>query len=472
MNIFFNYPLSSAQSDLLNYYVALPFNLGKFASLDDVLTSQKVDVIVEPGTPLHLIPTALDEAEKYWAEEADRRERLIPVTKDKDAAYQDYQEARKNLDEVRDEREQLLKMPLRGLYDPAANVIKLYPEEMMREKNGTCMDELLVSTLAHEIMHAYFNRRGHKNFPYVFHVEEPLAEFGMLLYLQETGSPYYSWAHQDVSSKRTCYRYGAALMDQYQNGDRELREYLERYKIRLDGYPMPKVDAAGGISIPARHSPVQVGGTTIQPKWQDVFKYPPRWFYDKATNTLGLDGYWGDGPKSHKMLDEVDIFVRIDLRVGCSSPLSHVYLGDNFTVGEYCGLHRLLSSCEVVVSPANKKFMAKRGVPFLKKDNKPFLSSCGDGLYEICRNGKWGVIDDRLNLVVECKYDCVWSFDENGLLMVRIYDGHCQRYGLVNMQGEEQVPLVYEDISINNDGNYTVKHNSIEFVIDKDGNRK
>ena len=52
-------------------------------------------------------------------------------------------------------------------------------------------------------------------------------------------------------------------------------------------------------------------------------------------------------------------------------------------------------------------------------------------------------------------------------IRVRIYD----RYGLVNLQGEEQVPVKYDDITRNRDNNtYTVKKGGREFEIDKFGN--
>ena len=94
------------------------------------------------------------------------------------------------------------------------------------------MGELLVSTLAHEAMHAYFNRPGHETFPYIYYVEEPLAEFGMLLYLHETKSKFYKWAYDDVKSKTTCYKYGANLMDQclYEGTPSLTRDYLEAYR--------------------------------------------------------------------------------------------------------------------------------------------------------------------------------------------------------------------------------------------------
>ena len=103
-------------------------------------------------------------------------------------------------------------MRLLGLYDSQQNIIKLFPEAMA-DADASKMDEYLLSTLAHEVMHAYFNRPGHEKYPYAMFVEEPLAEFGMLLYLWRTHSPYYDWAHENVRSKKCCYRFGAAIME-------------------------------------------------------------------------------------------------------------------------------------------------------------------------------------------------------------------------------------------------------------------
>ena len=147
-----------------------PFRIGGYQSLDDVLTSLGVDVIIEPGIIARTIPSALDEAEAFWRKEANRRECLIREADDREAAMEDYEDACENRKIISEEKELWTTMPVRGLYDPKENVIRLYPEEMQKEYNGTCMDELLVTTLGHETMHAYFNRPRHKGFPYVIHV--------------------------------------------------------------------------------------------------------------------------------------------------------------------------------------------------------------------------------------------------------------------------------------------------------------
>lgn len=196
---------------LLKACTLLPFRLGKFTSLDDVLTTLHVKVIIDPSKPARTIPPQLTEAQKCYGE----------------------------WEGLAEELEAWRSMKLRGLYDPEEKVIMLFPNNMKDEYGGQKMKELLVSTLAHEAMHAYFDRPGHDRFPYVIRVEEPLAEFGMLLYLHETKQRHYlHWARNDVRSKHTCYRYGDALLSLHldtsdNNGISLTRRDLERYKFPL-----------------------------------------------------------------------------------------------------------------------------------------------------------------------------------------------------------------------------------------------
>lgn len=218
--------LTANQAQLLHRNVGEPFSFGGFKSLDDILTQLDVDVIIEPGID-HSVPESLKDADAFWKgltkcgtpsnyritnlKDFTFRNANLDSTKIVDDC--DVHETAINIyEKIRKEKESLLRMPIRGLYDPEKNCIKLYPEEMRQEYDGMRMDELLVSTLAHETMHAYFNRPGHDKYPYIYFVEEPLAEFGMLVYLHQTGSSYYNWAFNDVRGKRTCYHYGADLM--------------------------------------------------------------------------------------------------------------------------------------------------------------------------------------------------------------------------------------------------------------------
>lgn len=190
--------LSEDQLLLLKACLLLPFKLGRYESLDDILNDLDVKIIVEPGKPTRTLPSELQ----------------------------------------REEKEHWLAMKLRGLYCPDKKVIKLFPENMKDEYEGKCMNELLVSTLAHEAMHAYFDRpQGNDVLPYVISVEEPLAEFGMLVFLYENRL-FYHWAEKDVCSKMTVYRYGYALMSQHRidlknSNETPTRTDLERYKRRV-----------------------------------------------------------------------------------------------------------------------------------------------------------------------------------------------------------------------------------------------
>lgn len=190
--------LTKEEKFLLQACLLLPFKLGPYESLGDILHDLGVRVIIEPGKPKRtILPELLPEDIEGW-----------------------------------------LAMKLRGLYCPNEKVIKLFPENMKEEYEGKCMYELLVSTLAHEAMHAYFDRpQDNKALPYIISVEEPLAEFGMLVFLYENRL-FYHWAQKDVCSKRTVYRYGYALMSQHlaelrDSSDTHTRRDLERYKRRL-----------------------------------------------------------------------------------------------------------------------------------------------------------------------------------------------------------------------------------------------
>ena len=452
--------LVSEWQNLITAFAKRPFNFGGYSSIDDILDKLGVNVILESGiVSERVVPRELKDAEKFWEEEyhklceENRGTNNDKIRKDRQIAEINWGMARQSIYFWE-------KMPLRGCYIPDENVIKLYPDEMKGEYDGKRMEELIVSTLAHEVMHAYFNRPGHNNYPYAVLVEEPLAEFGMLLYLKETNCVFYDWAKADVASKNTCYRYGANLMDQHLSAGQSssLRNYLEAYKIMLPAYSVLEINN-GIVSLPPSQMqiniPISGSPTTILPHWRDVFTYPPRYFYDAATKTLGLDGNWEVVHRGNRFID-IHILCHID-----ESLIDHLYLGDNFDYIPY-----RLKGYEVSVSPNNSNFYAINGVLFGRNDNKPCLSSCGDGLYEICRNGKWGVIDDQLNQIIPNKYDCIWSFDKNDLIQVRI-DSH---YSLVNKQGIEQVPPIYDHITLNKDGSYTVKHDGREFRIDKDGN--
>lgn len=458
---------SSSQIKLLQNCASLYFMLEEYKSLADILNSLEVKVCICKGIIKNDITDFLKETEEFWHS----------VLRNPDASEEERREREINLYTIHQECQD---SPLRGRYLSNEKTIELFPEEMMAESEGAeHMEELLVSTLVHETMHAYFNRPGHEGYPYAYFVEEPLAEFGMLLYLYKTGSCFYNWAYNDVAGKKSCYHHGAQLMDQYiaEEFPSAIKQYLVEYKIGLDKYAMLSFNYNDGtISLPKRNindsSTIAINGQ----QWQDVISNPPRYCYDKATNTLYLDGDWSEdlhhNREMYEKMREKDVYVMIHhwhMSFYCPHKLSRIYLADNFTIDRHNNLDRMLSEYPIMLSPTNKFHTIVKGVLFFKQDNTPVLPECGDGLYEICRNGKWGVVDAQLNQIVPCKYDFIWSwFDKNDLLKVEVDS----RYGMVNKNGEEQIPIKYKNISKNNDGTYTVK-NIIgeEFKIDKFGNK-
>jgi hypothetical protein len=212
--------------------------------------------------------------------------------------------------------------------------------------------------------------------------------------------------------------------------------------------------------------PVIDDGQRLQPRWRYVPEYPPQYYYDKTTGTLCLDGYWGK-----TRIDDEDILIigKIELY---SQDVKRVYLGSHFYTDDVSLCVYPIRLCPVYVSPRNEVFAEINNIPVYKKDNKPFLRSCGKGMYDICRNGKWGVIDENINQVIPCNYDGIGTFSRNGLIgvSVRLEDGRFL-YGLADKQGVERVPLIYDSIKRNPKGHWIFSKDGEEYVFDKSGNQ-
>lgn len=224
--------LTKEETLLLQACTLLPFKIGSFSSIYDLLSKLDIRIQTAPGIKYHVVPSELLQEKDYWEKEL----------KNCKERSQEYNEIRDILGKIQEEISAWEASPIRGEYLREDKIIKLYPKEMQEEcerdgkKHPRLMYSLLVSTLAHESMHAYFDRTVCRSLPYVGHVEEPLAEFGMLLYLYDTNQQYiFNWARNDVRSKLTYYRYGDALMSLHlatadTNGDSPTRSDLERYK--------------------------------------------------------------------------------------------------------------------------------------------------------------------------------------------------------------------------------------------------
>lgn len=237
--------LSPNQIKLLHDAASLPFSLGGFKSLDGIITTLGVDVVVEDGVHYHDIPyDFLREAEEFWRKKYYEAANRSREGKTKMIEVED------NLCEIHRMSNFMGQQMLLGLYVPDDNHIILYPEAMKTIDGGSKMNELLVSVLAHETMHAYFNRPGHEMFPYAMFFEEPLAEFGMLIYLEETKSPYLSYAHAFVAGKQPCYRFGAKYYDEYKAGYTNYRHILEDYKFELENGAMSIHPSLSDVVLP------------------------------------------------------------------------------------------------------------------------------------------------------------------------------------------------------------------------------
>lgn len=152
---------------------------------------------------------------------------------------------------------------------------------------------------------------------------------------------------------------------------------------------------------------------------------------------------------------------------------SNLYLGDNFSRQPNFGFVTplLFSESYVTVSPKNKDFYAVDGILISKKDNKPALEMVGNGLYAIIRDGKWGAIDEALKVIIPIKYDYVCHCDKNGLFLVRMDEGQIMKLGMVDRNGVELLPPIFDLFELNEDGTYTLEKGSEQYIIDKNGQR-
>ena len=425
--------LTHTQKSLLEICASKPFRLGDFVSLDNILTKLKVNVHIESGKPTRSVDDYYDKAREYWRKEYEKLLEMHRRNPENEYIREKWQKAERKLGRSRCECKAHLLMRLLGLYDNEQNAIILYPEAMA-DADASKIEEYLVSTFAHEVMHAYFNRPGHEKYPYALLVEEPLAEFGMLLYLHETHSKYYDWAHDNVSGKECCYGYGANIMNQYLGGDSTLKRYLEEYKIPIGKYQM--LDFSNGrIDIPKEGDFVDVADQPFVVEWTPVYSIPPTYFWDEATKTLGLDGDWRG---MHVLSDCIHIWLHYNL----SKDIEHLYIGKDYICDSSCRDFDI----PTMVSPKHKELTSINGILVRKEDYKD-IESFGEGYFKLKRDDKWGILDSKLKPITPFKYDKIKDFDENGLCEVKIG----KLMGLVNKQGVEQVPVEYEDIELLDD---------------------
>ena len=225
--------LNEKQVQLLHGCASLNFSLGRYKSIAGILNTLKIPVYIREGIIESDHKDFFDEMKEKWSDK-------LPMIRNYNTSSR-----------------------LRGRYLPKEKIIELFPEEMEAEAkcsdgrvDGATVMNLLITTLAHEAMHAYFDRPDHEMYPYAYFVEEPLAEFGMLVYLKETDMPeiVIDWAHDDVADKHSCYSYGAKLFDLPEKEYNSVRTYLTAYKVA--GIGKYDVLVTDGKSVEIWHSPV------------------------------------------------------------------------------------------------------------------------------------------------------------------------------------------------------------------------
>lgn len=88
------------------------------------------------------------------------------------------------------------------------------------------------------------------------------------------------------------------------------------------------------------------------------------------------------------------------------------------------------------------------------------------------RHNKWGIIElpNQREITRFKKYDSFWSFDDNGLCMVRIDQEKGYLYGYVNEEGVEQIPVIYDHLYSFDDGITIAKKDGRYGAIDINNN--
>lgn len=238
--------------DILQGCASLPFALGKYKSLAQILNDLGIEVVISDEIPasnklrgLYFLKRALE----HWKEKLHSNDEKQRIKAEKIIS-----EINRDLDLWNPDGGQ----SVLGWYLPSEKKIELFPNvmETLAGDNKVLFVFYLITTFVHEVMHAYFDRPKHDKFPYAYFVEEPLAEFGMMLFLKETIMPdVFDWAHDNVANKRSCYRHGATLFDQYNSWNSGLRRYLEQYKYNIGEFDIPDItvvdDKERIISLPA-----------------------------------------------------------------------------------------------------------------------------------------------------------------------------------------------------------------------------
>lgn len=289
--------LSRYQKELLQENASKPYSFGfkdgytRYSSLDEILCTLGVKVVIEDKVERLHYNSFFDEAQEYW--EGQRTKAGISGL--------ELEAIEEKLKRIEEEKKNIafFTYPL-GEYSREEKKIYLYVGRM-REIDSHRIIHYLISTFAHEVMHAYFDRPGCDHHPYAFFVEEPMAELGMLLYLNATRFDYLNWAIGEVHGKPTCYRYGWDLYQQFLDGYRGILYHLETYKTDVGRFDM--LDVCNGIvSFPM---PMDSNGLKIVYGENGCYGITDR--SGKMVVSTDFDGITPEGSKYVAVLSGIEI---------------------------------------------------------------------------------------------------------------------------------------------------------------------
>jgi hypothetical protein len=204
--------LSQELTDLIKDTANVPYRIEGFTCLEDLHIKEKIKVYIERKTDKIV---------------------LHEQTLDRLAKEIDFCKSEKRKVEIHRIRESISNVIRLGEYKPQEKSIYLYFDTIMAAGGKNCF----LTTYIHEMMHAYYDRQGHEQYPYIYEIEEPLAEAGMLLFLNKTHNQILPWAKQNVKAKFPVlkdYAYGADLYEEWEIKHTDLEEKVEHYKNLYD----------------------------------------------------------------------------------------------------------------------------------------------------------------------------------------------------------------------------------------------
>ena len=119
------------------------------------------------------------------------------------------------------------------------------------------------------MLHAYFDRTGHKGLPYIFEIEESLAEAGMLVFLDQVNDNRLSWALQNVKNKwpeLKDYARGAELYLNWKKRQNDLITTITNYKSTILATSIP------AKNIPSIRFPATMIRVNASRRYRDAFE--------------------------------------------------------------------------------------------------------------------------------------------------------------------------------------------------------